>query len=99
MPENTTPKIKIHAPNIPGIFGKFKDHKNPPKFRPIVNKKEGPTNDLQKCMADIYKKILSPSTCSLSSTAEFINHLRNINCKGKCLLVSFEVVNLYALQI
>ena len=53
MPENTTPKIKIHAPNIPGIFGKFKDHKNPPKFRPVVNKKEEPTYDLEKYMADI----------------------------------------------
>ena len=76
--------------------GKYKDHKNPPKFRPIVNKKDGPTYDLEKYMADIYKKILSPSTNSLSSTSEFIQYLWNINCKRKKkILVSFDVVNLY----
>ena len=50
------PKIKNHAPNISRIFRKFKDHKNPPKFRSIVNKKERPTYDLEKYIADIYKK-------------------------------------------
>ena len=28
-PENRIPKIKNHVPNIPRIFGKYKDHKNP----------------------------------------------------------------------
>ena len=46
-------------------------------------------------MANIYKKKFPKSTCSLNSTAEFIDHLRNINCKNKNLLVSFDIVNLY----
>ena len=50
------PKIKkITLLTFLEFLGKFKDHKNLPKFRPIFNKK-GPTYDLGKCMADIYKK-------------------------------------------
>ena len=45
--------------------------------------KKEPTYDLEKYVADIYKKILPPSTNSLSSTNEFMHYLCNINCKKK----------------
>ena len=42
-PDDKKPALLNDAPNIPRMLGKFKDHKIPPKTRPIVNKSEEPT--------------------------------------------------------
>ena len=42
-PDNITPINHNHALNTHRAFGRYKDHKDPPSVRPIVNKKEGPT--------------------------------------------------------
>ena len=75
QPDDKKSTLLNHAPNIPRIFGEFKDHKTSPKMRPIVNKSEGPTYDAEKYMKNIYNKILHPSNHSLSSTLEFIQRL------------------------
>ena len=94
-PKNKPPLLINHAPNIPRLFGKFKDHKTPPKFRPIVNRREGPTYDIEVYMTNIYKEILPPSDHSLNSTADFIKRLRSFEHNSKDKIVSFDVINLY----
>ena len=37
-PDNKPPLLKNHAPNIPRMFGNFKDDKTPPKFRSVINR-------------------------------------------------------------
>ena len=94
-PDDKKPTLLNHAPNIPRMFGKFKDHKIPPKMRPIVNKSEGPTYEIEKYMKNIYNKLLPPSTHSLSSTSEFIQRLREFSSNQEYILVSFDVINLF----
>ena len=62
QPDNKGPRINNFAPNMPVIFGRVKEHKEPPTIRPIVNKKEAPTYDLVKYMKNLYKNLLPDST-------------------------------------
>ena len=55
-PKGKKPKLLNFALNIPRLFGRLKDHKDPYTIRPIVNKKEAPTYDLEKYMEKYAKK-------------------------------------------
>ena len=69
------PRIHNFAPNI---FGRIKDHKEPPTIRPIVNKKEAPTYDLKRYMKSLYKNLLPFSIAAFTSTEDFINKFREL---------------------
>ena len=47
-PDNITPINQNHAPNTLKAFERYKNHKDPPSMRLIVNKKEEPTYFLEK---------------------------------------------------
>ena len=74
-PDNRKPRIHNFAPNI---FGRIKDHKEPPTIRPIVNKKEAPTYDLKRYMKSLYKNLLPFSIAAFTSTEDFINKFREL---------------------
>ena len=89
--DNKKPKIDNFAPNTQCNFGRVKDDKEPPTIRPIVNKKEAPTYDLEKCMKNLYKDLLPVSNASITSTEKFINNFRELKINENDILVSFDI--------
>ena len=85
----------ILAPNTPCIFRRIKDFKEPPTIRPIVNKKEAQTYDLEKHMKSLCKNLLPFSTTAITSTEDFITKFRELKIEEKDILVSFDIESMY----
>ena len=93
--DNKEPRIYNFAPNTPHIFGRVKDHKEPPIITLMVNKKEAPTYDLEKYMKSLNKNLFPDSTAALTSKTDFIKKLRELKVEKEDILVSFSIENMY----
>lgn len=94
-PQGEKLDIVNKTPIAPIMFGKIKDHKNPMKMRPIVNKRTAPTYKLENYMKTIYAKLLPQSDKMIKSTKEFIDKIRNLKIKENEMIVSFDIKELY----
>ena len=94
-------KIKSHFliprnSSIPKLYSLPKIHKPLTPIRPIVSFVGSPAHKICSFLNDIFKKYLNfKAIYSIKNSTEFCKSLQSINIPQNCLLVSFDVSNLF----
>ena len=82
--------------SIPKLYSLPKIHKPLIPIRPIVSFIGSPAYKISKFLNDIFKKYLNfQPTYSIKNSIEFCHKLQSLNVPIDCLLVSFDVSNLF----
>ncbi|KAK6740943.1 hypothetical protein RB195_009036 [Necator americanus] len=106
LPKNFITRLKNDLPACPVLYTLIKTHKlsengltsNDPrdfKVRPIISGIGGPTDRISWLLNIILNQLLRYVPAHLSSSSNFLKHLRSTSFERECVVETFDVTSLY----
>ncbi|KAK6763170.1 hypothetical protein RB195_023762 [Necator americanus] len=106
LPKNFITRLKNDLPACPVLYTLIKTHKlsengltsNDPrdfKVRPITSVIGGPTDRISWLLNIILNQLLKYVPAHLSSSSNFLKHLRSTSFERECVVETFDVTSLY----
>ncbi|KAK6749016.1 hypothetical protein RB195_001558 [Necator americanus] len=106
LPKNFITRLKNDLPACPVLYTLIKTHKlsengltsNDPrdfKVRPIISCIGGPTDRISWLLNIILNQLLKYVPAHLSSSSNFLKHLRSTSFERECVVETFDVTSLY----
>lgn len=85
----------VEASLCPRLFGYVKTHKSPLTLRPLVEKRNAPTYNLERVLAKWSMAILGETDISSTTTTRVLEHINKIEWNQGDILATFDYESLY----